>query len=147
MMLLVCASSMTGRNLAWLPNSLTVLRLVLSLALPGCPAESQFWILLVAGVTDGIDGWLSRQLGATSAFGQIVDPIADKTLAFSALGVAVASGWLTPLQLLGVAARDLGVLLLCAIALCRAQSNWSRMTPRLSGKLATAGQIVALLVV
>ena len=131
--------------MAWLPNSLTVLRLVLALWLPWAPAEWQFWILLVAGFTDLVDGAIGRALGGTSSFGQIVDPIADKTLALSALGTALYHRWITPLELLGVASRDLVVLALSGWALCLARENWRKMTPRLSGKIATAGQIAALL--
>lgn len=133
--------------MAWLPNTLTVLRLVLALGLPWSPADWQFWILLVAGTTDLVDGVISRALRASSSFGQVVDPIADKTLALSALGIALFHRWITPLELLGVASRDLVVLGLSGWALCLARENWRKMTPRISGKVATGGQIAALLAV
>jgi phosphatidylglycerophosphate synthase len=131
---------------SWLPNSLTVLRLLLALWLPWAPAEWQFWILLIAGFTDLVDGTIGRALGGTSSFGQVVDPIADKALALSALGTALVHRWITPLEALGVASRDVVVLVLSGWALCLARENWRKMTPRLSGKIATGGQIAALLV-
>ncbi|HEY2178217.1 MAG TPA: CDP-diacylglycerol--glycerol-3-phosphate 3-phosphatidyltransferase [Caulobacteraceae bacterium] len=81
-----------------LPNLLTGLRLALALftffGLAGAtllsdrltPAEQfslerwAFWAFVVAAVTDFFDGWLARRLHATSLWGAILDPIADKVL-------------------------------------------------------------------
>ncbi|MBS0261214.1 MAG: CDP-alcohol phosphatidyltransferase family protein [Planctomycetes bacterium] len=131
----------------WLPNGLTILRFIAGVLLPWLPADWQFSVLLVAGFTDLIDGWLGRVLGAVSHFGQIADPIADKTLVLAAVGCAVSNGWLSWIELLGVAARDLTVLALCMLALLYHWDNWRRLTPRLSGKIATGAQVLALLAV
>ena len=67
-----------------LPNILTTLRLFL--ALPICMLildgnyVSVLVIALVAGCSDGVDGWLARKLNATSRYGAVVDPISDKVL-------------------------------------------------------------------
>jgi CDP-diacylglycerol--glycerol-3-phosphate 3-phosphatidyltransferase len=132
-------------NWSWLPNSLTVLRFFAGIALLWIPAPWQFWVLLVAGFTDLIDGWLSRQLGGTSHFGRIVDPIADKTLVVAALVCVLRNGWLTPVELVLVAARDIAVTALSVVALFLKGANWKKLQPRLSGKIATGGQVVALL--
>src|SRR5579862_502927 len=81
-----------------IPNLLTGLRLGLALftffglasaALLSdrlTPAEQfslerwAFWAFVVAALTDFFDGWLARRLGATSLWGAILDPIADKVL-------------------------------------------------------------------
>ncbi len=81
-----------------LPNLLTLLRLALALftflglALPALLGESMtagaqfalerwaFFAFVVAAVTDFFDGWLARRLHATSVWGAILDPIADKVL-------------------------------------------------------------------
>ena len=80
------------------PNLLTGLRLALALfvffalAIPALlgdrlTQDSQFslerWAFVafvVAAVTDFFDGWLARRLQATSLWGAILDPIADKVL-------------------------------------------------------------------
>lgn len=132
---------------AWslLPNSLTVSRLALGIALPWVPVGGQFWVLLIAGFTDLIDGWISRRLGVTSWFGQLIDPIADKTLVLVAVGCAWHSGWLSPFDCGLLAARDFAVLAISAAALLWHRANWRKLQPRLSGKLAMGGQIAALL--
>jgi cardiolipin synthase len=72
------------RNRVWtVPNLLSMIRLA------GVPAflwlilgpEADGWalvLLMVAGVTDFLDGYLARRLGQTSTLGQILDPVADR---------------------------------------------------------------------
>lgn len=74
-------------RLATLPNLLSATRVVL---LPGVlwllhrpDPESDRWaivLLLVAGATDLLDGWLARRRHAVSPSGKVVDPLADKIL-------------------------------------------------------------------
>jgi CDP-diacylglycerol--glycerol-3-phosphate 3-phosphatidyltransferase len=81
-----------------IPNLLTSLRLLLALltffGLAGAALLSDrltpaaqfglerwaFWAFVVAAITDFFDGWLARRLHATSLWGAILDPIADKVL-------------------------------------------------------------------
>lgn len=132
-------------HLRWLPNGLTLFRLGAGLALPWVPLSWQFSVVLVAGFTDLIDGWLGRQLGGVSHFGRIVDPIADKTLVVMALFCAWSSGWLTVTELVFFAARDIAVTVLTGVALVLRGANWRKLQPRLSGKIATGGQVGVLL--
>ena len=88
-----------------IPNLLTVLRLILSLAMffalaaigyglsraGAGPADGvllarfAFGALVVAAVTDFFDGWLARRWGVVSVAGAILDPIADKILVCGAI--------------------------------------------------------------
>jgi CDP-diacylglycerol--glycerol-3-phosphate 3-phosphatidyltransferase len=130
---------------SWLPNGLTILRFAAGVMLPWVPADWQFTVLLAAGVSDLVDGWLGRWLRVTSNFGQIADPIADKTLVLVAVLCAMRAEWLSWPELFALAARDLTVLVLSGLALANHRENWRKLTPRLSGKIATGAQIVALL--
>ncbi len=38
------------------------------------------WLLLAAGLTDAVDGWVARHFGWTSALGALLDSIADVSL-------------------------------------------------------------------
>ncbi len=74
---------MTGR--IWtVPNQITLLRLgFLPLFLILIVYEHYRWALLIlvlAGLSDGIDGLLARKLDQKSAIGAYLDPIADKLL-------------------------------------------------------------------
>lgn len=86
-----------------IPNLLTGLRLALALftffALAGAAVLSErltpatqfalerwaFWAFVVAALTDFVDGWLARRLNATTLWGSILDPIADKVLVCGAI--------------------------------------------------------------
>ncbi|MHA3913250.1 CDP-diacylglycerol--glycerol-3-phosphate 3-phosphatidyltransferase [Halovulum sp. GXIMD14793] len=78
-----------------LPNILTILRL---LAAPGvafvfllADRPTADWIALIlfvtAALTDFFDGWLARRWNQISAFGRMLDPIADKAMVVIALAV------------------------------------------------------------
>ena len=61
---------------------------------PPTSASAMIWasfvIFIVAAVTDYFDGWLARKLGATSPWGAVLDPIADKiAVAAAILGLIV----------------------------------------------------------
>jgi len=82
-----------------LPNILTILRILLvpvfaiAFALPGTSARLMaFAVFCVAGISDALDGFAARKLKATSDFGRMLDPIADKVLVAVALMMLVAEG-------------------------------------------------------
>ncbi len=132
-------------NWSWLPNGLTVSRFIAGIVLPWVAGPWQFWVLLAAGFTDLIDGWLGRLLGGTSHFGRIADPIADKTLVVVALICALQNGWVTPWELALFAARDIVATGLSVVAVILRGANWRKLQPRLSGKIATGAQVLVLL--
>jgi cardiolipin synthase (CMP-forming) len=83
------------------PNALTLLRVgaiplvVAAYFLPPAYGGWLMWgLFLVASITDFFDGWLARRLGLTSAFGAMLDPIADKLLVVTVLFLLARSGWL-----------------------------------------------------
>lgn len=49
-------------------------------------------LILVAGCSDGLDGWLARRLGQSSTGGAIMDLLADQVLAIPNLILAIAAG-------------------------------------------------------
>ena len=84
-----------SRLLRHIPNLITVLRgaggvvgawLLLQSAGAALEETAVFYaalsglIFIVAALTDWLDGWLARRLGAQSALGALLDPIADKVL-------------------------------------------------------------------
>ena len=73
----------------YLPNLLTIFRFFLVYPVVICIFENQFifaiGFFVLAGISDFLDGYLARKLSATSEFGMIADPIADKTLIIGTL--------------------------------------------------------------
>lgn len=100
--------------LKYLPNSMTILRLLLAFPVGYMILRSEYeWALglgFVAGVTDALDGYFARLVGHFSRFGAALDPIADKVLMtvifFSLAWVGLIPWWLAIL----VFARDLVIV-------------------------------------
>jgi len=106
-----------GLRLLTLPNALSLARMaalppVLYLLRRGDP-QSDRWalaILLVAGATDLLDGWVARRRGAVSASGKVVDPLADKVL-IGGLVIYLALSREFPMWLLvAIVARDVALM-------------------------------------
>ncbi len=65
----------------------------LAFVLPGETARlAAFAVFCIAGASDALDGFAARKLNAGSAFGRMLDPIADKILVAVALMMLVAEG-------------------------------------------------------
>jgi cardiolipin synthase len=97
-----------------LPNLITLLRCVLIVptgwALLDGAAMLAFTLFLLAGLSDGLDGWLARRFSWQSRLGAIADPLADKFMvAVLYVILAVLGGlpsWLAAL----VIGRDLVIV-------------------------------------
>ena len=70
--------------------------------------------LLLAALTDGLDGYLARSLNAQSRLGEVLDPIADKVLMGGAFLTLAFSGAIEPWLAVLVVGRDVLILLVAA---------------------------------
>ena len=97
-------------------------------------------ILVLAGLTDGMDGLLARSLNQKSALGAYLDPIADKLLLSSSFVVLAFEGqirwWLTILVL----GRDVLILITATVILLA--SSYRSFPPSVYGKITTLVQIL-----
>ena len=71
-------------SLRWLPNAISLLRIVLVIPILMFILDGRFaWALVlffVAGFSDGIDGYLAKRFDWHTPLGALLDPIADKLL-------------------------------------------------------------------
>ena len=97
-----------------LPNIISALRLVAVIPVVWLLLEHRFgWALLlfaVAGVSDGVDGYLAKHYGWQSRLGGILDPLADKTLLVSCFLVLGSMGKLPIWLVMAVIFRDLVIV-------------------------------------
>lgn len=101
--------------ISFVPNALSCLRIVLIgpfiYALLNEDYTWAFYIFVIAGLSDGIDGYLARKFNCMSYFGSFMDPLADKILLITSF-VALAYLGKLPLWLMwAVIARDLIIML------------------------------------
>ncbi len=132
-----------------LPNLITMGRLLLVpfiiwLILAGREHEA-FWVFVIAGVSDAVDGLLARHFNLRSDLGAYLDPIADKALLMSIyVTLAIISEvpvWVTIL----IVSRD--VLIVGGVVLAWMMSQPTEMQPRQISKLNTTIQITFAAVV
>ena len=72
--------------------------------------DHAYWataVFVVAMATDQVDGWLARRWNQTSAFGSLLDPIADKVLVLAALVMLIAEGVAPAWMVAAIVAREL----------------------------------------
>ena len=139
---------MMKKILSFIPNILSLFRLCLACLFPFVPENMWIWFILCGGASDFLDGWIARRWNLTSWQGGLIDAIADKLFVLAALITFVLagkfSGWLVPL----VIARDLTVAFIaCYTVYCQAWDSFRKMDARWSGKIATAGQFLLMVVV
>lgn len=97
---------------AWnLPNALTLLRMALVPVFVALFVLGQekiaLLVFLLASLTDGLDGYLARKNHQVTAFGKLVDPLADKLMVCAALICQGARGVFPWLAILIVMTKEL----------------------------------------
>ncbi len=131
------------------PNQITFLRLgFLPFFLILIAYDHYRWALLVlviSGLSDGIDGLLARSLNQQSALGAYLDPIADKLLLSSSFIILAfkkqLAWWLTIL----VFSRDVLILIVAVVILL--VSGYRPFPPIFFVKLTTAYEIILVFLV
>ena len=101
-------------NLSVLPNAITILRVVLLFPLSFLLVKQHYnhalVIFVVAGLSDGLDGYLAKKFNWVSRFGAILDPLADKALLVITMAILTYNGEISWLLFGTVAARDLFIV-------------------------------------
>jgi len=133
-----------------LPNQLTTLRLILSVALFGLISAEHyiaaFVLFLVAVGTDWLDGYYARKFNQITTLGRILDPFADKVIVCGtfifvlvAPGMQVAPWGLRAWMVVVLVGRELLVTALRSFL----EERGSDFSANLSGKLKMVLQCVA----
>ena len=127
-----------------IPNLITLLRFLLVPAIVFAMLEGAMgWALagfLIAGISDGVDGFVARHFDQRSELGTYLDPIADKLLLVS---VFVVLGLMSELPLwLVIAAVSRDLLIVGGVVLSGLLGHPVEMKPLMVSKANTAVQIV-----
>lgn len=132
-----------------LPNFITVARFIMVpliiLAMINGEMLAAFLLFMLAGISDGLDGFIARHFNQRSELGSWLDPVADKFLLVS---VFIMLGWLGELpSWLVIFAVSRDALIVGAVVLSSLLDNPVEMRPLLVSKANTMVQIVLLILV
>jgi cardiolipin synthase (CMP-forming) len=137
-------SGRPGILLTALPNLISLLRLCLVplaiwLMLSG-RYQSAFWVFILAGVTDAIDGFIAKHFDVRTTLGGYLDPLADKALLMS---VYVTLGYRDHIEnwlVILIVFRD--VLIIGGAILYQTLTQSLTMQPLWISKINTVAQIM-----
>jgi cardiolipin synthase len=137
-----------------IPNLLTFMRMALIPVFASMLFYGHYKLALaffvIAGVSDGIDGFLARRFKQESELGTIIDPIADKLLMTTAFIILSIPNVLPPVRHLPVPfwvtitviGRD--VLILAVAGAINVITGFRGFRPSWLGKFSTLVQVVAV---
>ncbi len=130
-----------------LPNLISVARILLSLPVAYLLLEQRFTeallLFFIAGVSDGVDGYLAKRFGWRSRLGSILDPLADKILLITSY-LCLALVDVIPMWLMAmVLGRDL--IIVVGAAAFHVFFGQFDMAPTWISKINTTLQIILVL--
>ncbi len=132
-----------------LPNLISFGRLLAVLPFVFLLLKHQFaWALVVfllAGISDGLDGFLAKRFGWESRLGGIIDPLADKILLVAAFLVLGALSLIPVWLVIAAITRDF--LIVGGATLYHYRVEELRADPLLTSKLNTLLQILLVIAV
>jgi len=131
-----------------LPNLLTVCRFFLIpvylLVFEAGYVRSAFFVLLLAGMTDVLDGYIARKKKLVTQLGSMLDPLADKMMMITVILSLVWSRMISWEAALAMFLRDAGMIVGSAIFHFRGKQT---VPANAMGKLTTVLYYVAILLI
>jgi len=127
-----------------IPNAVTLFRIILvpvaMWLIINDQSQAAFWVFMIAGLSDAVDGYLAKTYGWETELGRYLDPMADKLLLISLFIVLGVLGDLPLWLVLLVVFRD--IVMIAAILLAWILEHPIEIKPIALSKLNTAMQIV-----
>jgi cardiolipin synthase len=136
-------------NLRDIPNIISFLRVVLTIPVVYLLMKQEFGYALIlfaiAGLSDGLDGFLAKYFGWQSRLGALLDPLADKALLMAAFlvlgGLGLIPVWLVALVIF----RDL--LIVGGALYYNFRVETLEADPSIASKINTLMQILLVILV
>lgn len=132
-----------------IPNIISIMRIIICIPIVWALLRQRFDLalimFLIAGISDGLDGFLAKQFGWESHLGGILDPVADKLLLLSSM---LSLGWMgmLPWWLVAVVVlRD--VIIVVGATIYYFRINRIDAQPSMISKINTVMQIILVLAV
>ena len=101
-------------KLRHIPNAICVVRIILVVPIVRYLLEERYGLalvlILIAGLSDALDGYLARRFDWRTRLGGLLDPAADKLLMFSVFVTLTWMGWVPVWFTVVVVARDVVIV-------------------------------------
>jgi cardiolipin synthase len=130
------------------PNMITICRFVLIpiyiIVFANGYTISAFLIVLLAGLTDVLDGYIARTKGLITPLGEMLDPLADKSMMIVVILSLLISGLIPWYAAVAFFIRDAGMIIGSAIFHFRGKKTVPANT---MGKITTVLYYIAILLI
>jgi len=103
-----------------------------------------FFVVLVAGATDILDGYIARSRGLVTRLGEMLDPLADKSMMIVVIISLVVKGFVPWYAAVPIFIRDIGMIIGSAIFHFRGKRT---VPANAMGKLTTVLFYIAVLLI
>ncbi|MBA3721319.1 MAG: CDP-alcohol phosphatidyltransferase family protein [Parachlamydiaceae bacterium] len=101
--------------------------------------------IVLAMITDSLDGYLARRWRMTSSFGATIDPLMDKFFVIFILAIFIGEGRLAVWQSLTLISRDFAVLIFGFYITIKGSWSFFKFRSIWAGKVATTMQFFTLI--
>ena len=127
-----------------IPNLITLIRLLIVPLIVSMILEDRygtaFWLLLGAGISDAVDGFITKRFNSATKLGAYLDPLADKALLMSIFITLGYMGHIETWLVITVVSRDL--LIIGAVVLSYLIGHPLTISPLFVSKANTTTQIL-----
>lgn len=126
-------------------NSLSFLRIPLAFLFLSDSYSLRCIAIILAMITDSIDGYIARRNKSVTLFGAVLDPATDKFFVYFALTTLFFEGRLLAWQVAAMLSRDIFVCLYALFVVF--MGRWKSLVVRSirAGKMTTALQFIVLI--
>lgn len=127
-----------------IPNLLSIVRIPLALAFLQQNSAIRILAIILALISDGLDGFIARRFQKKTQFGAMLDPLMDKFFVFFLLTALFIEDKITLEQAATMLCRDLAII--CFGFYLILTGNWSKFQFRSiwCGKVTTVAQLSVL---
>jgi len=129
-------------------NTLSLSRLGLAVLFPLADTDAaRVGLILAAGFSDFLDGWIARHAHLVTRVGALVDPLADRAFVVTAFTTYLLEGSLSPLEYAVLLVRDFATGLGYLVARVLPSLRSVEFKARMPGKIVTTLQLAVMLAV
>lgn len=130
-----------------LSNALSLARAPLAILFLFCNPLWRSIVVIIAMLTDIIDGYLARRYKYTTRLGAVLDPLMDKFFVFVVVGILFSENALQTWQVVALLARDIALFVFAVYVLIRNQWKGYDYRSMWWGKVTTSLQFPILFLV